>query len=138
MDFKKKLKIRVCFAISYCVLGFIMIVIAMSNKLKNDIWGSMGMGLFAIGLVKIRNYFIITRSEDSIERQRIAENDERNISIVQKAISAAFYIYVIIAAIAIIILELLNKELPAMIIGGTVCAMLIIYTISYFIIRKKS
>ncbi len=138
MDFKKKLRIRLYFAIGYLVLGLALIVIFNIIRTENDIWSSFGFALAVIGVVRIRNYMMINKSEETLKRQQIAETDERNIVIARKAKSVAFTVYIVVACLAVIVLHILNHSLLATVISGTVCALLVIYWISYWIIYKRS
>lgn len=138
MDFKKKLKIRLYTAIIYLILGVMIIVGAFAAKPNNDFISSFGLMLAVIGIARIRNYFIITKSEESIKKQQIAETDERNILIMHKARSATFFIYILISAIAVIILSFLNMYNIAKCISYSISLLIAIYWISYWIYRKKS
>ena len=138
MDFRKKLKIRLFVAIGYIILGLAMIVTFNIIKTENNFLSSFGLALIVIGVVRLRNHIMITKNEETIEKQLIAETDERNISIANKAKSVSFIIYVILASVSVIVLELFNKTLLAMILSGTVSILVLIYWISYWIISKNS
>ncbi len=138
MDFKKKLRIRLYFAIGYLVLGLALIVIFNIIRTENDIWSSFGFALAVIGVAKIRNFLMINKSEETLKRQQIAETDERNVAIARKARSVAMTVYIVVACLAVIVLHILNQSLLATVISGTVCALLVIYWISYWIIYKRS
>lgn len=138
MDFKKKLKIRLFVAIGYIVLGLVMIVAFNIIDTENDFLSSFGFALIVVGVVRIRNYRIITKTEETITKYQIAETDERNIAIANKAKSISFIIYVILASVAVIVLGILNKTQLAGILSATICVLVIIYWISYWIINKKS
>jgi hypothetical protein len=138
MDFKKKLKIRLFVAISYLILGIAMIVVFNVIKTENSFFSSFGFALAIIGIARIRNYFLITKDEETITKRQIAENDERNISIANKAKSVAFLAYILVVCTSITILYVLNKTQLAFILSGTVCFLLLVYWISYWIISKKS
>ena len=138
MEFKKKLKFRLYIAITYIVLGLIMIAAGFITKLNSDYLSSFGLILTVLGIVRIRNYFFITKNEETIRKREIAETDERTISIMYKAKNAAFNTYIIICGSAVIILSLLNMHNEAKWISYSVCLLLIIYWISYLIYQKKS
>ena len=121
MDFKKKLKTRLYTAIIYFILGVTIIVGAFATKPNNDFISSFGLVLVVIGIARIRNYFIITKNEETITKRQIAETDERNISIANRAKSASFIIYVILASVSVIVLEIFNKGQLSIILSGTVC-----------------
>lgn len=138
MDFRKKLKIRLSVAIGYIILGLAMIVAFNIIKTENNFLSSFGFALTVIGIVHIRKYIMITKNEETITKRQIAETDERNISIANKAKSISFIIYVILACVSVIVLELFNKTQLAMILSGTICVLILIYWISYWIISKNS
>ena len=114
-----------------------MIVVFNTVYTENEFLSSFGFALAVIGIAKMRNYFFITKNEETIKKQEIAESDERNITIADKAKSIAFIAYIIAAGIAVIVLQILNMPQLATIIAYTVCSLIVIYWISYFFIRKK-
>lgn len=138
MNFKKKMKIRLLLGIGYIFLGLAMIIIFFAIKRENDFLSSFGFAIALIGVVRVRNYFIVTKSEERMQKQEILENDERNISIANKAKSVSFTLYMITACIAIIVLQLLDQTQMVRVLSTAVCILLILYWISYWIIRKKS
>ena len=129
MDFMKKLKQRFWLAIAYIVIGAALFIVCTFVK-ENDFLSPFGFAFVVMGIARLRNYFMITK-------QRIVENDERNIAIVQKAKSIAFGVYIIIASIAAVVLRLFNMTDMSKLIAYTVCAFVFIYWVSYFIIRKR-
>lgn len=137
MEFKKKLKIRFWLAISYIVLGLGMIIVALVIKPKNEFLSGFGFAVALIGVVRLRNYLIITKSEERVKAQEIAEKDERNIAIADKAKSFSFMLYILVACIGVIVLHLLGKTQIALILSSSVCTLVVIYWIAYYIIRKK-
>ena len=138
MDFKKKLRVRLYLALSYIVIGLAMIIAFNVIKTENNFLSSFGFALFVIGIVRIRQYRLITKDEETITKRQISETDERNISIQNKAKSVSFIVYVFLASVSVIILELLNKTYLAIILSSTIWVLVLIYWISYFIINKKS
>ncbi len=136
MDFMKKLKQRFWLAIAYIVIGAALFIVCTFVK-ENDFLSPFGFAFVVMGIARLRNYFMITKNEETIKKQRIVENDERNIAIVQKAKSIAFGVYIIIASIAAVVLRLFNMTDMSKLIAYTVCAFVFIYWVSYFIIRKR-
>ncbi len=138
MDYKKKLKMRLFFGIGYIVLGLALILTFCLIATENDYLSSFGFALIVVGAVRVRNYFLINKNEETLKKHEIAETDERNIAIANKAKSIAFIIYIIAMGISIIVLQILHKSEIASVLSGTMCFLLLVYWISYFIIRKKS
>ena len=138
MDYKKKLRSRLNVAITYIVLGVMFIVGTFITKTENDFISTFGFMMILMGLVRIRNYRIITKDEDTIRKQQIIETDERNISIIHKAKSAAFSVYVFILGIVVILLSFFSLHEAARWVAYSVCLLIVIYWICYFIYQKKS
>lgn len=137
MEFKKKLRTRLYIGVSYIIIGIALIIISLVLENSNEFLSPYGTTIAVIGLVRIKHYFAVTKNEETIRMREIAETDERNLEISKKAKSYAFNFYVILASVAIIVLQLLHYEQLVNLLGITVCALITIYWVSYFIIRKK-
>ena len=138
MDFKKKLKSRLHLGIAYVAIGLLMIVGTFIIKTDNDFISSFGFVMVIMGLVRIRNYRIITKDEDTVRKQQIIETDERNISIIHKAKSTAFSVYILILAATVIVLSFLRMHEEAKWIAYLVCSLVAIYWVCYWAYQKKS
>ena len=138
MEFKKKLKIRLWVAISYIVLGIAMVTVAIVSKTENQFISSFGLALTVMGIARVRNYFLITKNEDTLRKREIAETDERNVSIVNKARSAAFTVYILLAGIFVIVMGLLDKIEISVWVSYSVALLVFVYWICYIIYQKKS
>ena len=138
MDFKKKLKIRMYTAIGFIIVGIAMIASTFVVGGQNDFVSCFGFAFSVMGIARLRNYFIITKSEESIKNREIAETDERNVMLANKAKSIAFGVYCIVAGIAVIVLQLINKTELSSFIAYTICALVFIYWVSYMVIRNRN
>jgi len=138
MDYKKKLKQRLYYGVICIVLGVIMIVGVKVTKSENEYISAFGFALAMVGVARIIQYLKITKNEDSIKKQKINETDERNISIIQKAKSATFSIYLLISCSVVIVTALIDMPDVAKVIGYSQFVLVIIYWICYFIYQKKS
>ncbi len=137
MDFKKRLKTRLNVAFIYIAIGITSIVASFIMKTDNYFISSWGIALVVIGIARIKKHRIITRSEDTIRKQQIIETDERNITIVYKARSAAFLIYILLLGLIVIILGFLDIVEAAKWISYSVCLLIVIYWGCYMIYQKK-
>ncbi len=137
MEYKKKLRIRLIISVILLIIGLGIIITSNILSVDSTFFSPFGLALVVISIVRIRNYFIITRNEERLQKQEIAETDERNLLIANKAKSISFYIYLILSCLSVIVLQLMNKSEIATYISYSVCVMLIIYWISFLIIRKK-
>lgn len=138
MEFKKKLKTRLYLAIAYILSGITMILVFNLMKNGNEYLSSLGFAFVVIGIVRVRNYFMITKSEETIKKQEIAETDERNVAIANKARSVAFIICVVLLAVSVIVLQLMDLRSYVLVLSGVLGVLLVIYWISYWILWKRS
>lgn len=138
MDYRQKLQSRLYVAIINMAVGIMMIVGTFEIKTDNDFISSFGFALVITGVVRIRNYCLITRNEETIRKQQIAETDERNLAILNRAKSAAFSVYVLLSGTAVVILSLFNMHDVARWIAYSVCLLVVVYWICYWIYQKKS
>ena len=138
MEFKKKLKTRLIIGIAYIVLGVAMTAVCIISKTENQFISSLGLALAVIGIVRIRNHFLITKNEETIRKQEIAETDERNVSIANKARAAAFILYIFMASLFVIVMGILDKIAFAQWASYSVGALVAIYWICYIVYQKKS
>jgi uncharacterized membrane protein len=119
------------------VLGVLMIVGAAFAETENTFISSFGLALAVMGFAQCRRYFLITRSEETIREREIAETDERNMFIMYKAKNAALSIYLILCGAVVIVLSFLSMHEIASWIAYSVCLLVLLYWICYFIYRKK-
>ena len=138
MDYKKKLKQRLYYGVICIVLGAIMIIGVTATKSENEYISAFGFALAMVGVARIVQYLKITKNEDSIKKQKINETDERNISIIHKAKSATFSIYLLISSTVVIITALFDMPDVAKWFGYSQFVLVIVYWICYFIYQKKS
>ncbi len=138
MKFKKKLKLRLGFAVGYIVLGAVLIVMSFVLPDGDQFLSSFGLILAVMGVARLLQYCRITKSDETIRKQEIAETDERNIAIANHAKSAAFRIFLMLCCVAVLVLEALGKNEPAAVLSMAVFGQVLIYLICYFVIGRRS
>ena len=137
MDFTKKMKLRLYTAISYIVIGAVLIAADCLNGLENQFFFAFGFALLKMGAFRIIHYPKITKHSQSMRKQELAENDERFRMISERAKSWVFSITVIEAGILVIVLSLLGYQEQSLPFAWFVCGMVVLYWIFWSIIRRK-
>ena len=137
MEFKKKLKQRFYIAVSYIVIGLVLIAADAMNHFENQFFFSFGITLIVMGILRLVRHRKITKDDASIHRQEVAETDERALMMNEKARSWAFSYSIMIAGIAVIVLSLLGCHDQAQPFAWYVCGQIVLYWICWCIIRKK-
>lgn len=124
------------FAVLYIVTGTILFVLAFMEKL-DEFWSGMGSALFVIGLIRLIRLYRFQKNEVYREKMEIEEKDERNHFIRNKAWAWAGYLFVLIMAIATIVFKLIGQEMLMMAASSSVCLVLVLFWVSYLVIKRK-
>ena len=110
-------------------LGFVEIV--------DEFWSGMGSALAIVGALRLLRFYRLKKNESYREKMETAATDERNQFIRMKAWSWAGYLFIIVSALGTIIFKILGQDLLSQVASYTVCLMLVLYWISYFVLKKK-
>ena len=137
MEFKKKMQQRRIIGISYILLGLVLIIADMLKGFENNYFTSFGIALIFMGILRLLQYRKITQDDKSMRKREVAESDERTRMIAERARSWAFSISITGAGIVVIVLSLLGHHEEALPFAWYVCGMVVLYWISFVIIRKK-
>ena len=127
---------RIILSIIWILLGAVLIGLAFAEKV-DTFWNGMGSALLIMGVLQILRFRRFNKNEDYRERVEVERNDERNRFIQNKAWAWTGYLFVLIAAVSCIVLKIAGQELLSMVAGMAVCLMVVLYWISYLILRKK-
>ena len=97
----------------------------------------MGSALLVIGVIQLISRHRLEKNEAYREKVEIETNDERNKFIRNKAWAWAGYLFVMIMAVASIVLRIFEQDLLSIAASGTVCLMLVLFWGSYIFLRRK-
>lgn len=136
MKTNRNIKARWILGILYLLIGLSLTVCGLLN-LVDDYWSGMGGALIIISVMQIVRLIRYKTSPQYKEETDTAVRDERNRFLGMKAWSWASYLFVIIAAVATIVFKVLGNDTLMFAASGSVCLMLILYWVSYLIVRKK-
>lgn len=137
MDFKKKMKHRLYIGIAYCILGIVLIIAEILKSFNNHFISSFGFTLVALGILRIVQNRKITKNEKTMHQRELAESDERNRMISERAKSWTFSFTIMISGILVIILSILGYHDQAQPFAWLVTLMVAIYWIFWLIISRK-
>ena len=118
------------------VLGVVLSVCG-AIGLIDSYWTGMGGGLIGVGIVFLIRSIRYKRDPEYTEEYDVEMNDERNKFIRLKAWSWAGYLFVMIAAVASIAFKLAGREDLMMFCSGSVCIVVVLYWISYMVLKNK-
>lgn len=124
------------YPITLLVAGLVLMGLGIA-EMVDEFWSGMGSALAVVGGLRLLRYYRLNKNEAYREKMEIAETDERNHFIRAKAWSWAGYLFIIIAGLGTIIFKVLGQDLLSMVSSSAVCLMLVLYWISFLVLRKK-
>jgi len=137
MDYKKKLKQRLYVHLGWAGIGALFILFWCIRQPENTYPLSLGIAFVLMGIIRTVQYRQAVKDEQALRQKELAETDERNLMMSERAKSWAFSISVFIAGDLAIILSLLGKQDLSLLFAWFLCGMTLLYWICWNIIRKK-
>ena len=127
---------RIFFSIAWVVIGAILIGMGFAGKV-DEYWNGVGTGLFCIGILQILRFRRFNKNAAYREKVEIEMNDERNHFIRGKAWAWSGYLFIIIAGLGTIGFKIMGQDMLSLAASYSVCLMLCLYWISYYVLRRK-
>lgn len=123
-------------SIIYIILGGVLIGLGFAGKV-DEFWNGMGSALLVIGVIQLIRFYRFNKDEAYREKLETEANDERNKFISNKAWAWAGYLFVMIMAVACIVLRIMGLDEWSMAASGSVCLVLVLFWVSYLILKRK-
>ena len=134
----KKSKYRMFwFGIAELIVGLVLFGCFLAGFLKDSFWSGMGTSLAVMGAIFLLRGIRYRRDAEYKEEVDTETNDERNRFLSMKAWSWAGYLYVLLAAVASIVLRILKMNEYSGLLAYTICAIMVLYWVMYMIVKKK-
>lgn len=122
--------------IFYILIGLALLICGLLNIL-DSFWCNMGGTLIFVGVFRIVRFLIYRFNSKYKEQVDISVTDERNRFLRANAWAWAGYLFILISAVATITFKVLEMEREMMMCSYAVCLILVLYWVSYLILRKK-
>lgn len=103
----------------------------------DEYWSGMGTALVIVGGIMLFRQIRYRTNVEYKSEVDVQVNDERNKYLHMKAWSWAGYFFVLIAAVASIILKIIGLDQLSQFSGLCVCLLMILYWISYLVLSKR-
>ena len=118
------------------IIGLVLMGLGFA-EIVDEFWSGMGSALLVIGIIRLLRFYRLKKNDSYREKMETAVTDERNQFIRMKAWSWAGYLFIMVSAIATIICRILGQEVLSQFASFAVCLMLVLYWVSYFVLKKK-
>ena len=129
-------KREILFGVIWLLLGLGLTALSLFETL-DEFWSGMGAALMVVGAARLLRGYRLNKSDVYREQREVAETDERFHFIRNKAWAWSAYLFILIAAVAAIVLKLLGQDQLSIAAGFAVCILMLLYWVCYIILRKK-
>ena len=100
-------------------------------------WSGMGGGFLGVGIVQLARHIRYRKDEEYREKVDVANGDERNRYIAGKAWAWAGYLFVLVSGVATIALKVMGLDQWSLAASYALCLLLLLYWISYLVLKRK-
>ena len=128
-------------AIIYIVAGIGMFIVSQAADLGDSLFvkvaPGMGGALIAIGIIRLYRGIRLEKDPEYRENFEVETHDERNRFLRATAWAWAGYLFILGGGIGTIVFMVLNNDVLMKACSFSVCIMLVLYWVSYLIVRRK-
>ena len=121
----------------WIVAGIAIVAFSVTEKLDSSFYAGMGGALAAVGVVQAIRNIKYRKNAKYREKINVEVNDERYSFLRMKSWSLTGYLFVMFAAAASIAAAVLGEKTVQITLGFSVCAVLVIYWVSYLVLSRK-
>lgn len=137
MNYKNKLKFRMCLYIVMVIGGVAMLIAGSVGFVEYKRLVPYGGMFLALGSAYIIRAIWLMKNKDKLSEREVKETDERTVMIFHKSNSLASRIYSGVALVVAIVLMVMNHDKTASIILFMLCGLVVIQYICQFIMQRK-
>ncbi len=131
-----KIEKRIYLSVFWVVIGIILIVCGILD-IVDSFWSGMGGALIGVGVIRIVQFIKYRQNSEYREKVEIERNDERNKFIGGRAWAWAGYAYVMLNALGTIGFKIAGNDELSQFCGYSVCIIIVLYWVSFLILRRK-
>lgn len=131
-----KIEKRLYISIFWVITGAVLFACGVL-EIIDSFWSGMGGGLIGVGMIRIIQYIKYRKNPEYREKVEIESKDERNQFIAIRAWAWSGYAFIMISAVGTIAFYIAGNETLSQFCAYAVCLVLVLYWISYLILRRK-
>ncbi|MBQ7896674.1 MAG: hypothetical protein IJ364_09005 [Oscillospiraceae bacterium] len=105
--------------------------------LADDFWSGLGTAFIFAAAVRLIRLLKYKKNSEYREKVDVEANDERNKYLAMKAWAWAGYLFVLIAAAAIIVFRIMGKEDLSLLTSMWMCLIVFLYWVCYMVLKRK-
>jgi hypothetical protein len=115
----------------------VLFALSMANILDSSYFSGMGVALAVVGTLQIIRNLRYRKDKEYKEKIDIEVTDERNRFLRLQSWAWTGYIVVLIEAVGSIVAAVLGQEIVRQVLSFSVCLIVCVYWISWFVLSRK-
>ena len=127
---------RIILYVIYILMGAVLWGIG-AAEIVDPFWGGIGASFLGVGVIRMVQMYRLYKDETYRERMEVESGDERNRFIRGKAWAWAGYLFIMLSGLAVIVLKIMGLDMWSLAASYSVCLMLVLYWLSYAVLRRK-
>ena len=128
---------RLILNIFWIVLGAVLVVLSVTEKLDSSVYAGMGGAMMAVGVLQLIRTARYRKNTEYREKVDTEVNDERNRFLRMKSWAWTGRIVVLAEGLGVIAAMILGQRTIQMILSYSVCLIILVYWITYLILSRK-
>ena len=128
---------RLALSIFWVVLGLVLFVLSEAEILDSSYFSGMGVALAVVGTLQVIRNLRYRKDAEYKEKIDIEVTDERNRFLRLQSWAWTGYIVVMVEAAGSIAAAVLGQEIVRQVLSYSVCLIICVYWISWFILSRK-
>ena len=128
---------RLILSIFWVVLGLVLFVLSVAEILDPTYFSAMGVALAVVGTLQVIRHLRYRKDKEYKEKIDIEVTDERNRFLRLQSWAWTGYIVVFIEAAGSIVAAVLGQEIVRQVLSFSVCLIVCVYWISWFVLSRK-
>lgn len=117
--------------------GISLIIANVIRNNGNTTVSSFGVGLLTVSVIKLIQYYRVSKNPELMKKYEISQKEERYIYIAQKSGYMVYVVSILAQFAGIFVLILMGKENFAMWLCAFMGFQILVYLISYYVFSKK-
>ena len=128
---------RLILSIFWVVLGLVLFVLSEAGIVDSSYFSGMGVALAVVGTLQVIRNLRYRKDKEYKEKIDIEVSDERNRFLRLQSWAWTGYIVVLVEAAGTITAAVLGQEIIRQVLSFSVCLIVCVYWISWFILSRK-
>ncbi|MEI4624060.1 hypothetical protein KFD70_27635 [Bacillus pfraonensis] len=133
----QNVKSRMIWYMALLFIGIILYISAEFFEVIDSFWSGMGIGFVIVSIIRLVQIGRFKNDAEYAKKLTVKHSDERNHYLANRARSHTFYYSILMEGVVIILFNIMDMSEIAQVIGMVLCGQIIIYWITYFLLKSK-